>query len=363
MEGEFKVRAVEFEEKGIAEIEDQLLKEHDEKVNGTPEPNDTVAVEFPTAVEENVTEDLDDNRVLSYLGKRWNREITSLDELADQRRENEELPEDVSTFLKYKKETGRSIQDFIQLSKDYDAEEPDSLLFEYYKSQNTDLDAEDIKFDIESNFSYDSDYDDEKDIKKKQIAKKKELAKAKKYFNEMKEQYKVPLESRESFVPQEERDTYNAYKKNRESSSLNDEEQQKRSRYFSDKTNELFSDKFEGFGFNISENKKLVYKPAEPKTLLQEQVDLSGFISKFLNNDGYLADAEAFHRAISVASNPEKFAKFFYEQGKSEAIDGVSRESKNINMTRQTPQNAPSNGMQVRVVDQERGSRLVIKKR
>ena len=46
------------------------------------------------------------------------------------------------------------------------------MLFEYYKSQNTDLDSEDIKFDIESNFSYDSDYDDEKDIKKKQIAKK-----------------------------------------------------------------------------------------------------------------------------------------------------------------------------------------------
>lgn len=363
MEGEFKVRAVEFEEKGIAEIEDQLLKEHDEKLNGVPEPNDTVAVEFPTAVEENVTEDLDDNRVLSYLGKRWNREITSLDELADQRRENEELPEDVSTFLKYKKETGRSIQDFIQLSKDYDAEDPNSLLFEYYKSQNADLDAEDIKFDIESNFSYDSDYDDEKEVKKKQIAKKKELAKAKSYFNELKEQYKVPLESRESFVPQEERDAYDAYKKNRESSSLNDEEQQKRSRYFSDKTNELFSDKFEGFGFNISDNKKLVYKPAEPKTLLQEQADLSGFISKFLNNDGYLADAEAFHRAISVASNPEKFAKFFYEQGKSEAIDGVSRESKNIDMTRQTPQNAPSNGMQVRVLDQERGSKLVIRKR
>jgi hypothetical protein len=36
--------------------------------------------------------------------------------LADQRRDNEELPEDVSTFLKYKKETGRSIQDFIQLN-------------------------------------------------------------------------------------------------------------------------------------------------------------------------------------------------------------------------------------------------------
>jgi len=363
MEGEFKVRAVEFEEKGVVEIENQLLKEHEEKLNGTSEAETIDTSNLQPAVEENTVEEMDDNKVLSYLGKRWNREITSLDELADQRRDNEELPEDVSTFLKYKKETGRSIQDFIQLNKDYDAEEPDSLLFEYYKNQNADLDSEDIRFDIESNFSYDSDFDDEKDIKKKQIAKKKELAKAKKYFNELKEQYKVPLESRDSFVPQEERDNYDAYKKYRESSSLNDEEQQKRSRYFADKTNELFSDKFEGFGFNIDENKKLVYKPAESKTLLQEQANLNSFVSKFLNDDGYLADAESFHRAISVASNPEKFAKFFYEQGKSEAIDGVSRESKNIDMTRQTTQITPSTGMQVRVLDQERGSRLVIKKR
>ena len=363
MEGEFKVRAVEFEEKGAVEIENQLLKEHEEKLNGTPEPENVDSVDLQPAVEQNTVEEMDDNKVLSYLGKRWNREITSLDELADQRRDNEELPEDVSTFLKYKKETGRSIQDFIQLNKDYDAEEPDSLLFEYYKNQNADLDSEDIRFDIENNFSYDSDFDDEKDIKKKQIAKKKELAKAKKYFNELKEQYKVPLESRDSFVPQEERDNYDAYKKHRESSSLNDEEQQKRSRYFADKTNELFSDKFEGFGFNIDENKKLVYKPAESKTLLQDQANLNTFVSKFLNDDGYLADAEAFHRAISVASNPEKFAKFFYEQGKSEAIDGVSRESKNIDMTRQSTQITPSTGPQVRALDQERGSRLVIKKR
>jgi hypothetical protein len=363
MEGEFKVRAVEFEEKGAVEIENQLLKEHEEKLNGTTESENIDVVDLQPAAEENAVEEMDENKVLSYLGKRWNREIASLDELADQRRDNEELPEDVSTFLKYKKETGRSIQDFIQLNKDYDAEEPDSLLFEYYKNQNADLDSEDIRFDIESNFSYDSDFDDEKDIKKKQIAKKKELAKAKKYFNELKEQYKVPLESRDSFVPQEERDNYDAYKKYRESSSLNDEEQQKRSRYFADKTNELFSDKFEGFGFNIDENKKLVYKPAESKTLLQEQANLNSFVSKFLNDDGYLADAEAFHRAISVASNPEKFAKFFYEQGKSEAIDGVSRESKNIDMTRQSTQITPSTGPQVRALDQERGSRLVIKKR
>jgi len=86
MEEEFKVRAVEFEEKSVSEIENQLLKQHDEKLNGAPEPENIDSVNLQPVVEENIAEELDDNRVLSYLGKRWNREITSLDELADQRR-------------------------------------------------------------------------------------------------------------------------------------------------------------------------------------------------------------------------------------------------------------------------------------
>ncbi len=40
MEGEFKVRAVEFEEKSAVEIEEKLLKEHEEKLNPTSEPQE-----------------------------------------------------------------------------------------------------------------------------------------------------------------------------------------------------------------------------------------------------------------------------------------------------------------------------------
>ena len=68
-----------------------------------------------------------------------------------------------------------------------------------------------------------------------------------------------------------------------------------------------------------------------------------------------------FHRSIAVASNPEKFAKFFYEKGKSEAVEGVARESKNIDMTRNATSITPPQGFQVRVVDADRGNRLVIR--
>ena len=372
MEGEFKVRLVDAEEKSVAEVEEQLLKQHEESTNATSETSDTVeTTSVPDTVETIITEDnsptivddIDDNKVLSYIGKRYNRDINNLDELFEQRQQNEDLPEDVSAFLKYKKETGRGIEDFIQLNKNYDEMDEESLLFEYHREQNPELEPEDIRFDVSEKFSYDEDFDDEKEIKKKKLAKKKELSKAKKYFNDLKDQYKVPLESRESFVQQEDKEEYDAYKRHKESSKSAEEDGRKKAEYFSKKTQELFSNNFEGFKFNLDENKKLVYKPGDPKALLQEQNDLRNFVSQFLDDNGYLADAESFHRSIAIAKNPDKFAKFFYEKGMSDAVGNVAKESKNIDMTRQATQVTPSEGTKIRVIDPDRGSRLVIKKR
>jgi len=364
MEGEFKVRAVDFEEKSVAEIEEQLLKEHEENtgISSTEEETvDKVVIEDTPPVVDPQDIEIDDNKVLSYIGKRYNKEISNLDELFEQRSSNEDLDPEVATYLKYKKETGRGIEDFMKLNKDYDSMDQDQLLFEYRKNQDKDLDIDDIKFDLENQFGYDADYDDEKEIKKKQLAKKKELTKAKDYFNSLKEQYKVPLESRESFVPQEEKESYEAYKSYKQAAAQTDEEQSKRAKYFSEKTSDLFSEKFEGFGFNLEENKKLVYKPSEAPDLLKEQSNLQNFVSRFLNEEGYLKDAETFHRAIAVASNPEKFAKFFYEKGMADAVDGVAKESKNIDMTRQATQVTPAPGFKVTALDDSRGNRLVIR--
>ena len=33
--------------------------------------------------------------------------------------------------------------------------------------------------------------------------------------------------------------------------------------------------------------------------------------------EGLMYDAKGYHKALSVAMNPEKFAQFFYEQGVS----------------------------------------------
>jgi len=372
---EIKVKAVDFEEKSTQEIEKELLDKVENENSGEDEANvDRVEESTESASAPQEQEDIQpqgeaqelsikDEDVLSYIGKRYDREINSLDELFEQRNANEELPEDVSAFLKYKKETGRGINDFIKINKDYNDVDDDQLLREYYLDQNKDLDLEDVQFEIEDRFHYDEDLDEERDIRLKKVAKKKELAKARDHFNQLKEQYKVPLESREGFASEKDMEEFNAYKKQKEAATANDQELAKRAQYFSSKTGELFSENFEGFGFNVSEDKKLVYKPADSKTLLNEQSDLNNFVNKFTGDDGFIKDIEGFHRSIAVASNPEKFAKYFYEKGMADAVGDVAKESKNIDMTRKSTQVIKKEGFQVRNIDADRSNRLIIKKR
>lgn len=371
MAEEFKVRSVGFEDKPLYEREKEHQKEYEEKVANTTENVTETLVEDTTTSDttENTTDtvdsvekDIDDNIVLSHIKNKYGKDVTSLEDLLKEQKAQEDLPDDVSTFYKYKKETGRGIEDFVKLTRDLDAVNPDSLITEYLKETNPELDEEDIAFELEK-FKFDEDLDDEKDIKNAKLLKKKELAKAKDYFNSLKEQYKTPLESRDGFIPQEELNEYEAYKNSKVNSITEQEEQIKRSKFFAEKTEELFSDKFEGFGFTLDENNKVVYKPADAIEIKNQQSNLQNFIGKFLNEEGYLANAEAFHKAIAVANDPDKFAKFFYEKGKADMATGIDKESKNIDMLRSGTPSTPDTGTKVRAVNDDSGNRIKFKKR
>jgi hypothetical protein len=358
-EPKFTVRLVDSEEKSLQEIETKLVEEHEkELIQNEQSSQETPVVEETPELEQTSSSnfEIDDDAVLSHIKTKYNREVSKLDDLFQQN----DLDEDVAAFQKYKRETGRGIEDFIKLNRDIDSLDPDKLLADYYKDNGDD--DEDVEYKI-SKLQYEEDYDSESEIKEKKLAKKQELKKAKKYFNDLKEQYKAPLESRESFVPQDEKETYESYKAYKDNQSKELEEQQKKSEYFRNKTEELFSNNFEGFGFNIDDNTKIVYKPGESNEILSKQSNLTNFISKFLDEKGYLKDAELFHKAIAMAMDPEKTAKFFYEKGRADAVTNFDKESKNIDMTRNSPTPTPKSGFQIRAIDEGYNGRLTIKKR
>jgi len=349
------------QEKSKAEIEEQLIKKHEESfadaetVSSEPE----VITKEPEVTPEPLT--IDDDSVLSYIKERYNKDIDSVDQLFETRESNEQLPDDVLKYFEYKKETGRGIEDFYKLQKDYDSMDENSILADYMAIHEEGLDAIDIEDLMDDKFGYDE-LDDDKDIKKRQLAKKRELAKARKFFNEQKDKYKIPLESSGGGLSEDQKENLSAYHKYINESNSVAEQNQKRYDYFLNRTKEVFNNEFKGFEFEVGE-KKINYKPGTAEELYNKQSDVNNFINKFVDKEGLLSETKDYHRALSVAMNPEKFAQFFYEQGVAAAVDDVTRKSKNINMdVRKSPQLSSKDGLKIRSVgDTSSGKGLKIR--
>ena len=358
---EIKVRSLEvIEPKGVQEVENELIEKHEQSLDG--DGNNFTSGDGAVQTESEPAEfNFKDEDVLSYIGKRYNKQINSLDDLVAERKDAEPLPEDVAAYLQYKKETGRGFEDFLQLKKDFDSMNPDQLLKDYLTSTQEGLDGEDIEALMEE-YSYDEDLDDESTVKKVKIARKKIIAEAKKYFNNQKEKYKIPLESSAGFVSDEDKSMYESYKQYIQEAKTIEEETTRKRKWFDQKTDEVFSKDFKGFEFNIND-KKISFAPGDANELKRIQATPQNFINKFLDESGMIKDAAGYHRSLAMAMNPEKFAKFFYEQGMSDATDDVTRKIKNINMTeRRAPEvGKPTGGMQVRAVNPDSGRNLRIR--
>ena len=363
---EYKVRALDtVEQKSIQQVEQELLEKHEEEINQeenlgllnnlSAEAEEIVVAEAKKEIE------LKDEDVLSYIGKRYNKQINSLDDLVAERENAEVLPEDVAAYMKYKKETGRGFEDFINLKKDFETMDPDKLLKEYLTATQEGLDSDDIE-SLMDDYRYDEELDDESTIKKVKITKKKVLAEAKKYFNSQKEKYKMPLESRTVFIPDEEKEVYESYKQYTQQAKTIEEENNRKRQWFDQKTNDVFNGEFKGFEFKVND-KKFMFAPGDANELKRNQATPQNFINKFLDEQGLMKDASGYHRSLSIAMNPEKFAKFFYEQGMSDATDDVTRKIKNINMSeRRVPEvGKTTDGMQVKAVNPDSGRNLKIR--
>ena len=359
---EIKVRSLDaVEPKSIQEVEQELLEKHEKEINGEVSIGlDTSSIDNGVQDTLSQEEELSEEKVLSYIGKRYNKQINSFDELMDQRQVNEELPDDVSAYLNYKKETGRGFDDFLKLRKDYDAMDPDNLLREYLADTQQNLDSEDIDVLMEE-YTYDEDLDEESKIKRTKIARKKAIAEAKNYFNSQKEKYKFPLESSGMGLSQEEKEEFDAYRQYTKQSKSIEEESNRKRKWFDQKTDEVFSKDFKGFEFDIND-KKILFTPASASELKSAQSSPLNFVNKFLDESGLIKDAAGYHKSLSIAMNPEKFAKFFYEQGQADATDDVLRKTKNINMSeRRAPEVVNKGGMQVKAVAPDSGRGLKIR--
>ena len=266
------------------------------------------------------------------------------------------LPENIEKLVSFMEETGGTVEDYVRLNTDYSSINNEALLKEYYKKSRPHLDAEEIQFLMEDEFSYDEDEDDERDIRKKKLAFKEEVAKAKNFLEDLKGKYydEIKLRPGVSKDQQEAYDFFNRYKKNEEQTKMQHER-------FRQGTKNLFNQDFKGFEYSIGE-KRFRYGVQNNEQLADKQSDISNFLGKFLDKEGNIADMNGYHKALYTAMNSDKIAQHFYEQGKADAVKEVITNSKNPtgNQPRQAPGDVFINGLKVKSVSGFDSSKLRI---
>jgi hypothetical protein len=278
--------------------------------------------------------------------------------IRDEKVTGKPLPENIEKLVSFMEETGGDINDYVRLNADYTNINEDVLLREYYKQTKPHLDREEVDFILEDNYSWDEDVDEERAIKKKKLAYKEEIAKARNFLEQTKSKYYDEIKLRPGVTQEQQKamDFFNRYNKEQDVAT-------KQHADFEKRTNQMFSDEFKGFEFNVGE-KRFRYGVSNPQEVAKSQSNLSHFVKKFLNEDGSVKDHVGYHKAIYAAENADTIAKHFYEQGKADAVKDVVAKSKNINVESRTPASEGDvyvGGFKVKAISGVDSSRLKIK--
>ena len=270
------------------------------------------------------------------------------------------LPENIQKLVDFMEETGGTLEDYVNLNKDYSQLDNLTALTEYYKMTKPHLSVDEIDFLIEDSFNYDEELDDEKDIKRKKLALKEQVASAKAYLDGQKSKYYDQIKAGSNLPPEAQKamDFFNRYNKESEEASKAAE---KAKSTFLQKTNTVFNDKFKGFEYNVGD-KKYRFNVNNAEEIKTTQSDINNFVKKFLAEDNTMSDAKGYHKSLFTAMNADAVAKHFYEQGRADAIKDSVAKSKNVNMDpRQSHGEVKVGGTKFKVLSGETSNDFKIK--
>jgi len=303
---------------------------------------------------ENVIKEISDSEINT---KEIQKEVKEA--VRDQKVLGKPLPENIEKLVSFMDEVpGSTIEDYVRLNADYSNVDNSTLLREYYKNTRPHLDYDEVNFLLEDNFKYDEEVDEEREVRKKKLAYKEEIGKAKSYLDGLKDKYYDEIKLKSTVNPDQKKavDFFNRY---------NEDEilRTKQRAEFERITKDTFNKDFEGFDFDLGE-KKFRYGIKNPSDVVENQLDITHFVTKFLADDGSLKDPKGYHKAMYAARNADTIAQHFYEQGKADAVKDVVAKSKNITTEARKEGNAGSvfvNGIKVRSISGADSSKLRIK--
>ena len=302
------------------EVREENIEAKDEKSTGE-ESSDEVQDEKP--VIEEITEE--------QVEEKAEEVAEQVEEaIAESKATGKPLPENIQKLLDFMDETGGDLNDYVRLNQDYSKLDNQDLLYEYYKQTKPHLNAEEINFLMEDQFSYDEEEDDAKEIRRKKLALKEQVANAKAHLDGQKSKYYEDIKAGSRLTPEQQKavDFFNRYNKESEETKKVTEKQ---TSTFLNKTNQVFNDKFKGFEYNVGD-KRYRFNVNNANEVKDAQSDINNFVKKFLNENNEMSDAVGYHKSLYTAMNADAVAKHFYEQGKADAMKDSIAKAKNVDM-------------------------------
>jgi hypothetical protein len=269
-----------------------------------------------------------------------------------------QLPENIQKVIDFMDETGGTLEDYVELNKDYSKMSDNDLLKEYFKQTKPHLTDEERSFVMEDLYSYDEELDEERDIKRKKLALKEQVANAKNHLDGLKSKYYDEIKAGSRLNPEQQKamDFFNRYNKNQTVTEEN-------AKFFKKKTNEVFSNEFKGFEYKVGD-KRFRLNVKDTDSVKNSQMDIGNFVNKFLNKEtNKMEDAKGYHKSLFTAMNPDVVANHFYQQGKADALKESMSNAKNVDMSPRgtlSSESSPSN-MKVRAITGESSSDFKIK--
>jgi len=272
------------------------------------------------------------------------------------------LPENIQKLVDFVNDTGGSVEDYVKLNRDYKEMDNQTALQEYYERTKPHLTREEVNFLMEDSFSYDEEVDDEKEIKRKKLALKEQVAEAKTYLDGEKSKYYDEIKAK-PVVNDEYQKAMDFFNRYNEEAEQNQRVTEERSKYFEERTDDVFNNEFKGFEYEVGDQKFRVNVRDAAKTK-ESQSDLNNFINTHLDDEGKIKDAANYHKSIYTAMNPDVIARHFYEQGKADALKSSVAETKNIDMSpRSSHGEVEAGGIKVRALDLDTTPSFKFKKR
>jgi len=252
----------------------------------------------------------DDQIVLQYLSEKLGRDIDSFDDFDNtivETESNDFASEQLQVINEYVKNTGRTVQDYLNTQTvDLSNVSDDAVMKEYLKLENPSLTEAELNDYIAATYKTDSEEYSSRETNAGKVQLTKDAKAARDYFNKVKEDYAMPMQADDPEVSEAERGEWLSQME----SEVNDLE----GLSFS------MNDKGEEFVYNLDDEAR--------QEIMGYNSNLENFFDKYVDESGDW-NFDALNTDMYILNNIDKIVRGVANQYRSKGTENVINEIKN----------------------------------